>query len=448
MKYNIISMLGALTLIACQPMELGVPDPVAVKSFAHQTRSTDVFRANGDIADEFMDFMFRNELGGETPVFSRFDGPIVVRYDTPPPPLALRDLKRLIARLRTEAAIDIRLGAAQEPANIYIHRMPLARLQTIAPNTACLVVPNARNPKEFRAGWRSGKTQWRNVVTRNTVSVFLPSDQSPQSERDCLHEEVAQALGPLNDLYRVSNTVFNDDNMHTVLTAYDMLILRTVYDHQFQIGMRPEQVRARLPIVLARLNPRGNGYGSSGRSLSLNWNTAIKEGASPSLSEQRRINGAKRATRIAVAENLGQARVNFSVLTHARSALGRDPQLRVAQYQKVLKTYHQILGADSVQVGLVSKELAFLLFHLGLVEEASTFIPTIMAAAKKYQNAELMFEALHLQALVARSDGNLAQAKALVAQARGWGLYAFGSVAAVNHIERQIDVLMKVKEKR
>ncbi len=44
--------------------------------------------------------------------------------------------------------------------------------------------------------------------------------------RDCLHEELAQALGPLNDLYRLSNSVFNDDNFHSVLTGFDMEMLR------------------------------------------------------------------------------------------------------------------------------------------------------------------------------------------------------------------------------
>lgn len=46
--------------------------------------------------------------------------------------------------------------------------------------------------------------------------MFIPNDTSAQEIRDCLNEELAQALGPLNDLYRLSDSVFNDDNMHTV----------------------------------------------------------------------------------------------------------------------------------------------------------------------------------------------------------------------------------------
>ena len=443
MKQVIIGLLAAMPLLACQPINQGTPNHTSVNSFAHQSQSSHVYRANGDIADEFMDFMFRNELGGITDAFSRFDGPITIRFAQPAPPLAIRDLNRLIARLRSEAGLNIRLGANDAPVNIYIHRMPLAKLQNIASNAACLVVPNARNAKEFRAGWRSGKTQWRNVKTRTLASVFLPSDQSPQTERDCLHEEIAQALGPLNDLYRVSNTVFNDDDMNGVLTPYDMLILRMVYSPELRIGMSPEQVRARLPGILKRLNPKGTGYAHSGQSISLPWNTLIRGAQNPSGTDQRRIVSAKRALQLGVDEKLGQPRIAFSMLSHARASLARDPQARINELQHVLHTYTQTLGSDSIQVGKVSREMAYLLFHLGLTSEAGAFVPTIKKAAQKYQNAELMFEALHIEALIAHSNGDVTGHKALVAQARGWGLYAFGSIAIVGKIEHQLGQLAK-----
>ncbi len=69
------------------------------------------------------------------------------------------------------------------------------------------------------------------------MAIFLPGDVSPQETRDCLHEEMAQALGPLNDLYRLGDSVFNDDNFHTVLTGFDMLVLRTYYAPDLRSGM-------------------------------------------------------------------------------------------------------------------------------------------------------------------------------------------------------------------
>lgn len=443
MKKFIIGFSTALPLLACQPVNKGAPEQSLVNSFNHQHFSQHVYRANTDIADEFLDFMYVNELGGDTKTFSRFDGPISIRFAQPAPPLASRDLNRLIARLRTEAGIDIRLGAAEEPVNIYIHRMPMAKLQNLAPNAACLVVPNARNAKEFRAGWRSGKTQWHNVITRTTASVFLPSDQSPEFERDCMHEEVAQALGPLNDLFRVPNTIFNDDDMHGVLTPYDMLILRLAYSPELRIGMSAPQVRARLPGLLARLNPKGEGYAGKNQTISMEWNNLIREATSANGTDRRRINAAKRAVKFATEQKLGEPRMTFSMLSHARASVGRDPQARVNELQHVLYTYSKTLGPDSIQVAKVSREMAFLLYHLNLVPEAGSFIPAIKKAAQKYQNAELMFEALHIEALVAHSNDDVAGHKALVAQARGWGLYAFGSIKIVTQIEHQLGQLAK-----
>jgi hypothetical protein len=94
-------------------------------------------------------------------------------------------------------------------------------------------------------------------------------------------------------------------------------------------------------------------------------------------------------------------------------------------------------------VAKVRREMAFLLYHLNLIPEAGSFIPTIKKAAQKYQNTELMFEALHIEALIAHHNGDVAGHKALVAQARGWGLYAFGSIKIVTQIEHQLGQLAK-----
>ena len=34
---------------------------------------------------------------------------------------------------------------------------------------------------------------------------------------------------PANDLYRLPNSVFNDDNIHTIPTDFDMMVLRATY---------------------------------------------------------------------------------------------------------------------------------------------------------------------------------------------------------------------------
>ena len=51
--------------------------------------------------------------------------------------------------------------------------------------------------------------------------------------------------------------MFNDDNIHTVLTGFDMLVLGTFYAPEIQNSMTRGGVAIRLSQILARLNPVG-----------------------------------------------------------------------------------------------------------------------------------------------------------------------------------------------
>jgi hypothetical protein len=124
---------------------------------------------------------------------------------------------------------------------------------------ACFVAPNVVNLEDFKASHKTAKTRWSAQTEPRMVSLFIPSDASPQEKRDCLHEEFAQGLGPLNDLYRLPNSVFNDDNIHTILTDFDMMVLRATYTHELLSGMTRAKVTARLPAILRRINPAGEG---------------------------------------------------------------------------------------------------------------------------------------------------------------------------------------------
>ena len=101
---------------------------------------------------------------------------------------------------------------------------------------ACFVAPNVVDLEDFKASRKTAKTSWSAQTERRMVSLFIPSDASPQEIRDCLHEEFAQGLGPLNDLYRLPNSVFNDDNIHTILTDFDMMVLRATYAPELRSG--------------------------------------------------------------------------------------------------------------------------------------------------------------------------------------------------------------------
>ena len=50
------------------------------------------------------------------------------------------------------------------------------------------------------------RVRWPDQATLERAAIFLPLDTTPQDVRDCLNEEITQALGPADDLYRLPDT--------------------------------------------------------------------------------------------------------------------------------------------------------------------------------------------------------------------------------------------------
>ena len=269
MKRSLIALVLALTG-ACAPMEdaqrldsaTGATAPITV----YRPGAANPFapgRGNSEMVHDFLELGFAMESGRPIAAFSRFEGPVQVVTRGTAPALAMTDLDRLIGRLRGEAGIDIRRGETLVEGDnvITLEFMPRRQMQAVVPSAACFVVPNVAGWSEFVANRRSPAIDWTQVVIRTRAAVFIPSDTTPQEIRDCLHEEIGQALGPLNDLFRLSDSIFNDDNFETTLTGFDMLLLRVWYAPELQPGMTRDQVAARLPVLFNRLNPAGRGRG-------------------------------------------------------------------------------------------------------------------------------------------------------------------------------------------
>ncbi|MGB8622646.1 MAG: DUF2927 domain-containing protein, partial [Paracoccaceae bacterium] len=237
------ALLACLTVGACaapQASQVQRLAPAAdlppMKTFS-APRVTPPQRSNTAIAQDFMDLTFRMESGRAVPVMTRFDEPVSVRVVPGAPSSLGPDLAALLARLRREAGIDIRQVGADRPANITIQAVHRRDLQKLVPQAACFVVPNVTSWKDYRRKRRSPSVDWTNLTHRDEAAIFLPADVSAQEVRDCLHEELSQSLGPLNDLYRLPDSIFNDDNFQTILTGFDMLILRAYYAPELKNGM-------------------------------------------------------------------------------------------------------------------------------------------------------------------------------------------------------------------
>jgi hypothetical protein len=410
-----------------------------MRMFGNPSPNTTVRRANSDIAREFLDLSFALENGRRLQSMTRFEGPVKIKFAGSVPSYAERDLDRLVERLRAEARIDIRRVAADMPANIVVEAVPAVQMALVAPGAACFVVPNATGWDDFRRNKRSLRTDWAQITERSQVAIFLPDNVPPQEIRDCLHEEIAQALGPLNDLFRLRDSIFNDDNFNLVLQPFDMLVLRLYYSPELRNGMTRAQVSARLPALLAQLNPAGAGVASDARPRTgRDWTRQIEIALGRSGSAQRRINAATRAIEIADARGYNDQRIGFSFLARARVGVQTDPEQAALDYATAYSIFYTLFGADDVHTAQTAVQMAWLALSAGAVDDALVFINGSIPAARRAQDAIMLFNLLALKAQAESWRGNAASAEELRAEALSWGKYGLLSDRDLSRRMQQI----------
>ncbi len=388
-------------------------------------------RSNTEIARDFLDLSFELESGRKLPVLTRFEGPVSVRVTGRPTASIGPDLSRLLRRLRQEAGISITQVSPSSDASITIEVLPRRELQKYVPQAACFVVPRLSSWAEFKRLRRTSAVDWTTLETRTRMAIFLPGDVSPQEARDCLHEELAQALGPLNDLYRLSDSVFNDDNFHTVLTGFDMLILRAYYSPDLQSGMTREAVAARLPAILARLNPRGQ---FAPRALASRtpraWISAIEEALGPRTSDNRRQAAAKTAVAIARQQGWNDNRMAFSLFALGRLALAGEADIALASFLQAGLIYGQ-RPETKLQGAHVAMQLAAFALSSGQSEAAIGLVDDNIGVVAQAENAALLATLLMIKSEALEVQGRIVQARAVRNDSLGWARYGFGSDAAV-----------------
>ena len=418
----------------CAQVPLGeapdVPPPVRldfpqVSSFAGRSPGP-ATRPNAEIARDFLDLAFELESGRPVPRLTRFDEPITVRLVGPIGPVARRDLAALLARLRSEARIDIRM-TTRDTANIVIEAVPSRTLSRVAPNAACFVVPRVQSWSELRAARGTAILDWTTLERRDRAAIFVPSDATPQETRDCLHEELAQALGPLNDLYRLPDSVFNDDNIHAVLTGFDMLVLRAFYDPALRNGMSRDDVAARIPAILARLNPRGQRDASGFASKTTpEWKREMENALTDRLSNRRRRLAALRAIDIGEARGWTGTRAGFAQYAYGRLQIANDPSAALGAFSIANRAYAQA-PETRLHNGFISVQLAAFALMSGNADATIAITENAIPVVRSHENAALLALLMMFQAEALDFKGDTEAGTKVRMDSLGWALYGFGS---------------------
>ena len=434
----------ALALAACDAAEvtrgagaqLALP---AMRTFAPAPAPAP--RIHNDVlAQDFMDLTFRMESGRALPRFTRFEGPITVKLAGRPPAALSSDLDALLSRIRAEAGIDISRVASGE-ASVTIEAVDGSALRGAVPEAACFVAPGVSDWTGYRRARGSDATDWTTLRERERIAIFIPTDAPPQEMRDCLHEELAQALGPLNDLYRLETSVFNDDNVHAVLTGFDMAMLRVAYAPELSSGMTEEEVSARLPAVLSRLFPRGGRASPvKARDAGRAWSQAIERALRPSATAMQRQAAARQAVRMADRAGWRDGRAAFANYLLGRLALADRPVEALAAFRKAGVLYANRPGMELHEAHVGMQMSAFALSS-GDADAALRLTSRFVPVARRGQNAALLATLLAIRAEALDEVGRAEEAAATRAEGLGWARYGFGSEDVIRARMNEISAL-------
>ncbi|MES2664742.1 MAG: DUF2927 domain-containing protein [Pseudomonadota bacterium] len=444
-----LSVLAVWALAACTPAQQAqVTKNIPTVATSNQIESpVDRFvpqplsmapRTSGSLARDFAELSFAMESGRPLPWFSRFEGPITVAMTGDVPPTARADLQRLMARLRNEAGLPVQGAAPDQVPSITIEFSPRSALRRLAPTAACFVVPNVSSLAEYRAARGTARADWAQVKTRTKAAIFVPSDTSPQEIRDCLHEEMAQAMGPLNDLYRLPDSVFNDDNFNTVLTSFDMQILRLYYSQDLASGMSRAEVVARLPAIAARMAPVGAARDVGGTPNA--WSDAIEMALGGRAGQGARLAAAERALMTARAQGWQDGRLAFSHFALGRLYVASDPARAVRELAQAARLYRAQPGG-AVQVAHVEMQLAAIAVAMGNPGQAIAFADRAIPVIRRAENASLLATVMLIKAEALDMTGRSADATALRLDSQSWSRYGFGSEANSRARLREIAAL-------
>ena len=252
----------------------------------------------------------------------------------------------------------------------------------------------------------------------------------------------------MNDLYRLSDSVFNDDNFQNTLTGFDMLVLRATYAPELRTGMTRAEVAARLPALLARLNPGGAGAGAAEAVTAATaatprqWTSAIETALGGRGSLPAREQSARQAIAIARAGGWQDARTALGHFALGRLLLSRDPATALASFAEAARIYRTLPGG-LIQAAHVEMQFAAHDLATGDAGGALDRIDAVLPVVARSENAALMATLLMMKAEALDRTGRGAEADAARLDSLGWGRYGFGSDAQVRARQAEIAVLAR-----
>lgn len=225
-----------------------------------------------DLAENFIRIAFYDEFserGGRLVPqavenrLHRWAEPVRVNVEFGPSvPLAQRASDRAaiagyVGRLSRITGLPMRMTAWRPNHSVLIlnaeeRGLAAARIAALAPGTGAAAMRSVTEmPPETYCTVFSFTAGRSAVYTR---ALTLIRGELPERLRlACIHEELAQSLGLVNDWPRARPSIFNDTEEFALLTKQDEMMLKMLYDPRLRPGMTLAEARPAVEAMAAEL---------------------------------------------------------------------------------------------------------------------------------------------------------------------------------------------------
>jgi hypothetical protein len=239
--------LSALFAAAFWPADARAePTEIAKRRAAERTTFTDA-----EIIDGFYRIVFGAEfhVSGSVDRIRKYEKPVRVLADSRAKPDRRKQVENVVDDIRSKIRhLDIAMADSSKEANITV---TLVRDRDIEKTIRKFYGREqaARIVKSLEPQCLSGfRKDELFRIERSDVIVVV--DAGEFIFRDCIYEELLQALGPINDDDDLPWTMFNDEVQMGFFGIYDQYLLNILYDPRIRAGMTKDQVKELLPQIL------------------------------------------------------------------------------------------------------------------------------------------------------------------------------------------------------
>lgn len=379
------------------------------------------------LAQDFAELMFETEWGGTNERLMRWERPITIAFADEELDEYRDDAAALVARIAAVApALDLKL-TDERRGDITLRTVSRRDMESLDPTALCFFVPVDMDWPEYLAAARRGDAGWDSVTGFDKITIFVPAFAEPGVFRACIIEEIAQALGPGNDIYRLEDSSYNDDGAHEWLTAFDMLMLQTLYAGELHAGMTRAEATEAAERAIIRI--RGGAEGATRRAVTADrlYSNAMRGylAADGPVEARAQVEKAVRYANLLPADDhrRGAALRRLAFVYNSAGDVSRA----LKEMRAALDLFEATLPPGSVRLARAWSDYGFFLTEAERYNEAVVYLEKAEPGLAAHRIDQELAYTKYLRALALYFAGDVEGARAVSTEALDWGAYVFGA---------------------